>query len=64
MGIDRFSILGVSGGGPYAAACAYKIPHRLDTVPKIAEKKKNAPPGQAAKRQVSLPMKRKNSNEM
>jgi pimeloyl-ACP methyl ester carboxylesterase len=32
MGIDRFSILGVSGGGPYAAACACKIPHRLDTV--------------------------------
>jgi pimeloyl-ACP methyl ester carboxylesterase len=30
--IDRFSILGVSGGGPYAAACAFKIPHRLDAV--------------------------------
>jgi pimeloyl-ACP methyl ester carboxylesterase len=29
LGIDRFSVLGVSGGGPYAAACAYKIPHRL-----------------------------------
>lgn len=27
--IDRFSVLGVSGGGPYAAACAYKIPNRL-----------------------------------
>jgi len=26
LGIDRFSILGVSGGGPYAAACASKIP--------------------------------------
>ena len=32
MGFYRFSILGVSGGGPYAAACAYKIPHRLDAV--------------------------------
>lgn len=32
LGIPRFSILGVSGGGPYAAACAYKIPHRLDAV--------------------------------
>jgi pimeloyl-ACP methyl ester carboxylesterase len=32
LGFDRFSILGVSGGGPYAAACAYKIPHRLDAV--------------------------------
>ncbi len=27
--IDRFSVEGVSGGGPYAAACAYKIPNRL-----------------------------------
>jgi pimeloyl-ACP methyl ester carboxylesterase len=30
LGIDRFSILGVSGGGPYAAACACKIFDRLD----------------------------------
>lgn len=27
--IDRFSILGVSAGGPYALACACKIPSRL-----------------------------------
>ena len=32
LGIDSFSILGVSGGGPYAAACACKIPDRLDAV--------------------------------
>jgi pimeloyl-ACP methyl ester carboxylesterase len=32
LGIDRFSILGVSGGGPYAAVCAYKIPERLVSV--------------------------------
>lgn len=29
LGIDRFPIMGLSGGGPYAAACAYKIPDRL-----------------------------------
>lgn len=30
--IDRFSIIGVSGGGPYTLACAWKIPERLDKV--------------------------------
>jgi pimeloyl-ACP methyl ester carboxylesterase/uncharacterized protein (DUF952 family) len=29
LGIDRFAVLGVSGGGPYAAACAYRVPSRL-----------------------------------
>jgi pimeloyl-ACP methyl ester carboxylesterase len=32
LGIDQFSILGVSGGGPYAAACAHQIPDRLISV--------------------------------
>jgi pimeloyl-ACP methyl ester carboxylesterase len=32
LGIERFNVLGVSGGGPYAAACAAKIPHRLNRV--------------------------------
>lgn len=27
--IKKFSIVGVSGGGPYVAVCAYKIPHRI-----------------------------------
>ncbi|MBA2655457.1 MAG: alpha/beta hydrolase [Tatlockia sp.] len=27
--ISNFSIIGHSGGAPYVAACAYKIPHRL-----------------------------------
>ncbi len=29
LGLEQFSVLGFSGGGPYAAVCAYKIPHRL-----------------------------------
>ena len=29
LGIGRFAIEGVSAGGIYAMACAYKIPHRL-----------------------------------
>jgi len=29
LGINKFSILGVSGGGPYCAVCAYKIPERI-----------------------------------
>lgn len=30
--IDRFSVLGVSGGGPYALACALRLPSRLRAV--------------------------------
>ncbi len=29
LGTERFAILGVSGGGPYALACAHAIPERL-----------------------------------
>jgi pimeloyl-ACP methyl ester carboxylesterase len=29
LGVARFAIEGVSGGGAFALACAYKIPHRL-----------------------------------
>lgn len=29
LGFTTFGVLGYSGGGPYALACAYRIPHRL-----------------------------------
>jgi len=29
LNIKKFAVIGVSGGGPYAAVCAYKIPERL-----------------------------------
>ena len=29
LGLERFALVGASGGGPYVAACAYKMPHRL-----------------------------------
>jgi pimeloyl-ACP methyl ester carboxylesterase len=32
LGIEKFSVLGFSGGGPYAAACAARIPQRLVSV--------------------------------
>ena len=32
IGIPHFSVVGVSGGAPYAAVCAYAIPERLDAV--------------------------------
>ncbi|MEH7122457.1 alpha/beta hydrolase [Bacillus sp. JJ1773] len=36
LGLDRFSVLGVSGGGAFAAACAYQIPERLNHVSMIS----------------------------
>ncbi len=29
LGIGRFAVVGISGGGPYVAACAHRIPDRL-----------------------------------
>lgn len=32
LGIDKFSVIGLSGGAPYAFACAYKHPNRINSV--------------------------------
>lgn len=32
LGIQRFAVVGVSGGGPYAAACAWRLAERLTGV--------------------------------
>ncbi len=32
LGIDRFRVMAVSGGGPYALACAHGIPERIKAV--------------------------------
>jgi pimeloyl-ACP methyl ester carboxylesterase len=32
LGLERFSVMGVSGGGPYALACAARLAHRLARV--------------------------------
>lgn len=32
LGLRRFALLGVSGGGPYALACAWRIPERLSGI--------------------------------
>lgn len=36
LGLDQFSVIGVSGGGAYAAACAYTIAHRLSHVSMVS----------------------------
>lgn len=36
LGTGRFAVIGISGGGPYALACAYAIPHRLTAAAVVA----------------------------
>ena len=52
LGLRRFAVLGVSGGGPYAAVCAARIPFRLTRVGIVAGL---APPGEAEAGRVGDP---------
>ena len=36
LGIGRFGVVGVSGGGPYALACAWRMPARLSMVGSVS----------------------------
>lgn len=36
LGLDRFSVLGASGGSPFALACAYSLADRIDRVGIVA----------------------------
>ena len=50
--IERFGIIGVSGGGAYALANVYKIPHRLTACGVIC----SIAPGELLTKGAPLPM--------
>ncbi|KAF1982327.1 alpha/beta-hydrolase [Aulographum hederae CBS 113979] len=51
VGLDRFAVMGLSGGGPYALACALKVPReRLSAVGIVM----GAPPWEAGREKMSL----------
>ena len=45
LALDRFAVLGISGGGPYASACAVKIPERVTTTAIVCGMGPAAAPG-------------------
>jgi pimeloyl-ACP methyl ester carboxylesterase len=46
LGIARFAVIGISGGGPYVAACAWGLPERITRAGIVSGV---APPGHGAK---------------
>jgi len=54
LNIDRFAVCGASGGGPFALACAWKIPNRLSSTSIIASIGPITEPG------ITIGMKEKN----
>ncbi|MCU0935798.1 MAG: alpha/beta hydrolase [Gammaproteobacteria bacterium] len=47
FGLDRFAVIGVSAGGPYAAACGWALPERVQRVAVVCGL---GPPGSAGPR--------------
>jgi pimeloyl-ACP methyl ester carboxylesterase len=45
LGLGRFAAIGYSGGGPYAAACAYATPERLTSVALVSSPSPASIPG-------------------
>ncbi len=45
LGLERFAVIGYSGGGPYAAACAYAMPERLSAVTLVSSPAEISRPG-------------------
>ena len=45
LGMERFSVVAVSGGGPGALACAWRIPERLNSVGVVASPAPTNAPG-------------------
>jgi pimeloyl-ACP methyl ester carboxylesterase len=48
LGLERFAVLGVSGGGPYALACARALPQRVTAVGVVSGVAPLAAPGSEA----------------
>lgn len=45
LGIEKFAVLGFSGGGPYAAEVARQVPHRLWALTLVSAHALSMPPG-------------------
>lgn len=56
LNIERFAVAGHSAGGAYAAACAYKMPHRLTKTAIVAGFPPLSDPHELA--QLALPLRR------
>lgn len=48
LALDRFAVVGVSGGGPYLAACTYRVPERLTAAAMVSSGGPPEMPGSTA----------------